>query len=60
MEVGGYEHVVVTDMPASLDNLADFAIHDCVLHLNILHHAGHEFRRRQGGPNRGRRFVTTR
>lgn len=42
-EVGGYEHVVVTELPACLDNLADFAIHDCILHLNILHHAGHDF-----------------
>ena len=41
-EVGGY-HISVTDRPADLANAASFGSFDCALHLNILHHAGHDF-----------------
>ena len=41
-ELGGYQ-VKVTDTPADLQHLGQFGYFDCVLHLNILHHAGHDF-----------------
>ena len=44
-EVGGYGNVKVIDTPANLDNLPRFEQQDCILHLNILHHAGHDFDR---------------
>jgi SAM-dependent methyltransferase len=40
--MGGYE-VSVTDQPADLEHAGAFGSHDCALHLNILHHAGHDF-----------------
>lgn len=40
--VGGYQ-VAVTDQPADLAHAGGFGLHDCALHLNILHHAGHDF-----------------
>lgn len=41
-EVGGYE-VPVTDQPADAAHVDRFGQFDCALHLNILHHAGHDF-----------------
>lgn len=41
-EVGGY-HVPVTDQPADAEHVDRFGHFDCALHLNILHHAGHDF-----------------
>jgi len=41
-EVGGYE-LPVTDRPADAEHVDRFGHFDCALHLNILHHAGHDF-----------------
>jgi hypothetical protein len=40
---GGYTNLATTEMPASIARLEAFAPQDLVLHLNILHHAGHDF-----------------
>jgi len=42
-ELGGYGNISVTDRPADLVNVDTFGTFDLALHLNILHHAGHDF-----------------
>ncbi len=44
-ELGGYANISVTDRPADLKNVDSFGLFDLALHLNILHHAGHDFDR---------------
>jgi len=42
-KVGGYNEFRVTDRSANMEHIGDFGKFDCALHLNILHHAGHDF-----------------
>ncbi|MGB3868923.1 MAG: class I SAM-dependent methyltransferase [Flavobacteriales bacterium] len=42
-EIGGHSNIAVTDTPAELANISAFGRFDLMLHLNILHHAGHDF-----------------
>ena len=44
-EVGGYAAFNVTEQPADLIHVDRFGRFDVALHLNILHHAGHDFDR---------------
>ena len=42
-EIGGYSPFHVTEQPADLQHVDAFGHFDVALHLNILHHAGHDF-----------------
>lgn len=44
-KIGGYTRFNVTEQAVDLQHAADFGKFDVALHLNILHHAGHDFDR---------------
>lgn len=44
-ELGKLPNLSVREEPLDMAHMADFGKHDVALHLNILHHAGHDFDR---------------